>query len=64
MAKWEVEVTREIPEERTILEVEADTEEEAQRLAIEDAKKNEDLYFGPVEDPYFEIIDIHPMEDE
>jgi hypothetical protein len=64
MTKFEVRVVREVPDEEVTLEIEAETPEEAKRLALEDAKRNEDLYFGPIEVPALFADDPEPMEEE
>jgi hypothetical protein len=64
MPRYEVRVIREVLTEEVVLEIEAKDEEEAKFLAIAEAVRDADLYFGPVEDPAYFADDPELVEEE
>lgn len=61
MPKFEITVERYFKPETVTLEIEATTRDEAEDLAITQARKNEELYFGERigAEPSFEVSDIY-----
>jgi hypothetical protein len=64
MPKFEVRVQRTYHEEWVDLEIEAATSSEAEEKALNEAKTDANLLFGAISDPYFEVTDIEPIEEE
>ena len=61
MSKWQIRVTRDLDGEYVDLEIEADTFFRAKMIAVNDAIKNQDTYFGEVPKPSF---GVDPMDDD
>jgi len=64
MPKYEVRVVREVLDEEVLLEIEAPNEDIAKALAITEAMRDADLYFGPIEDPAYFADDPELMEED